>query len=182
MARAWYVVSTFTGQEARAVEVIKKRVASGEWAGRVFDALLPEESVQRIRNGRKRLYKRKMFPGYILVEMEFNEENYRLVRSVPGVSGFVNYDGVVPPKPLQPSELRGLLNRTTEERKEEAPQTPQVTFRVDERVKITDGAFKDFVGVVEEVHPEKGRLKVRVEIFGRPTPVDVDALQVERVS
>jgi transcriptional antiterminator NusG len=181
MARQWYVLSAFSSQENRALEFLRKRIESGEWEGRVFDAMMPEEPVQEIRNGRKRTYKRKMFPGYLLVEMEFTDENYRLVREVPGVSSFVNYDGQTAPRPLSRSELKNLLAKTPEERKEE-PQTPQMLFRLDERVKITDGAFKDFIGVVEEINPEKGRLKVRVEIFGRSTPVDVDALQVERVS
>jgi len=184
MSRQWYVISVFTSQENKVYNFIRKKIDSGEWKDRVFDILLPEETVQKIRNGKKHTYKRRMFPGYLLIEMDFNEDNYKMVRQVPGVSGFVNYDGITPPPPLKLSEVQSLSSKiTTEETKSEQNVVQsQFLFRLEDRVKIISGAFKDFIGVVEEVNPEKGRLKVRVEIFGRSTPVDVNSLEVEKVS
>ena len=181
MSRHWYVVHTYTGQEFKAREYIKKKLESPEFKDRIFDVLVPEEPVQEMKNGKKRTYRRKLFPGYILVEMDFCEDSYQLLRTIPGVSSFINYDGNTAPKPLTKMELKNLIVKEKDVVEPE-PQVQTKLFRIDERVKIIDGAFKDFVGVVEDVNDEKGRLKVRVEIFGRSTPVDVDFLQVERIS
>lgn len=180
MARNWYIVQTYTSQEKKAHDYMKTRLDQDGFRDNIFDVLVPEENVKEMKNGKKRSFTRKVFPGYIFVEMDFNEANYRLITSVPGVLGFVEYNGVVPPRPLLKSEITKLIRNEREEEKEETP-VPTNLFRIDEQVKVIDGAFKDFVGVVEEVNEEKGRLKVRVEIFGRSTPVDVDFLQVEKV-
>ncbi len=182
MSRNWYVVQTFTGQENKAFEYLHKKLAEDAFKDRIFDVMVPEEQRFEMKNGRKRSIRSKMFPGYILVEMEFSDETYRIIRDTPGVTNFVGYDGESPPRPLGKNELKNLIVKEKEEVVAEEPQAPVKLFRVDERVKIIDGAFKDFVGVVEDVNDEKGRLKVRVEIFGRSTPVDVDFLQVERIS
>ena len=180
--RNWYVIQTFTGQENKALEYLRKKLVGDEFKDRIFDVMVPEEQRYEMKNGKKRSIKNKMFPGYILVELDFSDESYRLIRDTPGVTNFVGYDGETPPRPLGKTELKNLIVKEKEEILNEEPQAPTKLFRVDERVKIVDGAFKDFVGVVEDVHDEKGRLKVRVEIFGRSTPVDVDFLQVERIS
>lgn len=179
MSKHWYIVQCLSGQEFRAAEFVRKRISAGPFKDRIFDVLVPEERIQEMKNGKKRVYKKKVFPGYLLIEMDFTDENYQLAREIPGVTGFVGFDGQTPPKPLSKSELKNLIV-TEEKTKEEAPVQTKI-FKVDQQVKIVDGAFKDFIGVVEDVSDEKGRLKVRVEIFGRSTPVDVDFLQVEKI-
>lgn len=177
---AWYIIHTFSGKEQQVRVFIEKHLHDEGFEGKIREALVPEETVREMRNGKKRSYKRKLFQGYVLVEMDFSELTYDLVRKVPGVLNFVEYNGVTPPKPLSRSEVKNLITKEKIQDKDEVVVVNQI-FRIDEQVKVIDGVFKDFVGVVEEVNEERGRLKVRVEIFGRSTPVEVDFLQVEKV-
>lgn len=176
----WYIVQTYSGQEEKSEAFLKTKLSDEAFSKYIKDVRVPKEDVHEMRNGKKRVYKRKKFPGYLLVEMDFTSESFQLVKSIPGVINFVNYDGTTAPRHLSRTELRNLIEEQKEEGKVEQVVHTK-SFRVDDRVKITDGAFKDFSGIVEEINEEKGRLKVRVEIFGRSTPVDVDFLQIERV-
>ncbi len=177
---SWYIVQTYSGQEEKAETFIRAKLADAEFKKYILDVRVPKEDVHEMRNGKKRTYKRKKFPGYLLVEMDFTPAGFQLVKSIPGIINFVNYDGSKDPRPLSRTELRNLIDEQKEEGKVEQVVHTK-SFRIDDRVKIVDGAFKDFSGIVEEINDEKGRLKVRVEIFGRSTPVDVDFLQIERI-
>jgi len=180
--RGWYIVHTLSSLEKRAVDVIKKKIENGEFAGIVYDVKMPIEKVYEMRNGKKIKRERKFFPGYILVDMEMSEQNIRLVRSVPGVSGFIGYRRGKLPQPLSQKEVNEILNKTENINVEEEQTLNKILFTVDETVKIIDGPFKGFQGVVEEINQEKGRVKVRVEIFGRATPVELNFLQIEKNS
>ncbi|MBI4062923.1 MAG: transcription termination/antitermination factor NusG [Elusimicrobia bacterium] len=174
--RAWYIVQTTTGREERVKSAILKAKETSPVGDRVFQVLIPTEDVVQIQKNKKVVRKRKFFPGYVLVDMEIDNETYWLVRSISGVSGFL---GDPKPVPLPESEVKGILE-LTESAVGSRPK-PAVTFDKGESVRINDGPFKHFVGVVEEVNEERARLKAMVTIFGRPTPVELDFLQVEKI-
>ncbi len=180
--RGWYIVHTLTSMEKKTVDVIKKKIESGELAGIVYDVKMPIEKIYEMKNGKKIKRERKFFPGYILIDMEMSEQNMRIVRSIPGISTFVGFSIGKFPKPLTQREIDDILNKSERVVEEEEAPASKILFSVDETVKINDGPFKGFQGVVEEINPEKGRVKVRVEIFGRATPVDLNFLQIEKIS
>ena len=180
--RGWYIVHTLASQEKRAAGVIRKKIEDGTLKDIVFDVQVPVEYIYEMKNGKKIKKERKFFPGYILIDMDLNEQTMRMVRSLPGITTFLGYRPGKLPKPISSKEVEEILARSREI-KEEIETTPsRVIFSIDETVKIIDGPFKGFQGVVEEINPEKGRVKVQVEIFGRPTPVDLDFLQIEKIS
>ncbi len=170
----WYVVHTLSGHEQKAKEALERRVERENFGESISRVLIPMENVSEVRGGRKTISTRKFFPGYILIEMEVTSESWHLVKSTPGVIGLV---GGGKPQPLQDKEIENILLQI-EEKKEKVK--PKVLFEVGETVRITDGPFVNFNGMVEEVNPDKGRLKVMVTIFGRPTPVELEYWQVER--
>lgn len=170
----WYVVHTLSGQEQKVKEQLDRRVGMEAMQDRVASVLVPIENVAEVRGGKKKITKRKFFPGYILVEMEMNEETWYLVKTTPGVIGFV---GAGTPVPLQDVEVENIL-RQIEEKKEKVK--PKVSFEKGEVVKVNDGPFVNFSGTIETLDPDRGKLKVMVTIFGRATPVELEYWQVEK--
>ncbi len=174
MAPKWYVVHTLSGQEARVKEQLDKKIAMEGIQEKITNVLVPIENVSEIRSGKKKITKRKFFPGYILVEMDMNDDTWYLIKNTQGVIGFV---GAGTPVALMESEIQSILNQI-EEKKEKVK--PKVIFEKGEAVKVNDGPFVNFTGTVEELDPDRGKLKVMVSIFGRATPVELEYWQVER--
>ncbi len=176
MAKRWYVVHAYSGfenQVRRSLEERVKRLGMEELFGQI---LVPTEEVIEMREGQKRRTDRKFFPGYVLVQMEMNDETWHLVKSVPRVLGFIGGTSDRP-APITEREAEAILSRIQEGA--EKPR-PKILFEPGELVRITDGPFNDFTGSVEEVDYEKSRLRVAVSIFGRSTPVDLEFSQVEK--
>lgn len=179
--KQWFVLQALSGQEMRVKENIERRLKIEEVQDYIDEVLVPTEKVSEVRQGKKMMSTRKFFPGYVFVHMQLYDENGKLIDKVwnfiqqtPGVIGFA---GGETPVPLRPEEIEGIL-RQLEEKKEKVK--PKVVFEPGEMVKITDGPFLNFSGVIEEVDPERGRLKVSVSIFGRTAPVELEYWQVER--
>jgi transcription termination/antitermination protein NusG len=176
MAKQWYAVHTYSGQEAKVMETIQDMVASGDLGDSVGQVLMPTQDVVQVKNGKKIKTTRKFFPSYILVEMELTKEAMHFVKNIGGVTGFV---GGKAPAPLRKEEVRRILGQTE---KTPAGAISEVPYQIGDAVKITEGPFKDFDGVVDEIHPEKGKIKVMVSVFGRQTPVEVDFTHVNPIS
>ncbi|MEA3219312.1 MAG: Transcription termination/antitermination protein NusG [Immundisolibacter sp.] len=172
----WYVVHAYSGYEKTVQRALKERVARAGLEDRFGEILVPTEEVVEMKDGQKRSSERKFFPGYVLVQMEMDEETWHLVRSVPRVLGFIGGSGDKP-APITEREADEILSRVREG--QDKPR-PKVLFEVGEMVRVADGPFNDFNGVVEHVNYEKNRLNVSVMIFGRSTPVELDFSQVEK--
>ncbi len=170
--RAWYVVHCYSGNEDKVRFNILQRIESMGMDDLVFDVVVPTEDEVNIKNGERQTVEKKVFPGYILVNMQLTEESWYMVRNTPGVTGFVGMGN--DPTPLQPEEVARILKRM----ESESPRV-NVTFRQGERVRITDGPFEDFYGKVAEIDMERATVRVMVNFFGRETPVELDFLQVE---
>jgi len=176
MARHWYVVHAFSGQEAKVIVALQERVERAGMQDMFGEILVPTEEVVEMRGGQERRSERKFFPGYVLVHMELTDETWHLVKDVPQVLGFIG--GTVDhPAPITDREAEAILQRVQEG--VDKPQ-PKVLFESGEVVRVVDGPFNDFTGVVEEVDYDKNRLKVSVSIFGRSTPVELEFTQVEK--
>lgn len=176
VAKSWYVIHTLTGQEDRVRSALEGKIASGAAAGLIGQVLIPMEKVSEVKGGKKKISERKVFPGYVLVEMELTDDAWYLIKNTPGVSGFVGSSQR--PAPLPEEEVQAIL-RASEEKMEKP--TPKVIFDRGESVRITEGPFTNFNGTIEEVNPEKGKLRVMVTIFGRSTPVELEYWQVEKI-
>jgi len=176
MAKQWYVVHAYSGFENQVKKMLGERITRGGLDDLFGDVLVPTEEVVEMREGQKRKSDRKFFPGYVLVQMEMNDETWHLVRSVPKVMGFIGGSSDKP-APISESEADTILQRVQEGA--EKPR-PKVLFEPGEVVRVIDGPFNDFNGVVEEVNYEKSRLRVAVLIFGRSTPVELEFGQVEK--
>ena len=177
MDKRWYVIHTLTGQEEKVRSSLQKLAdAAAEGNGPIQQVLVPMEKVSEVKAGKKKISERRVFPGYVLVQMMLTDETWYQVKNTPGVSGFVGQG--IKPVPLADEEVDQILQAAQE--KMEKP-TPKVIFDKGEGVRINEGPFNNFNGVVEEVNPEKGRLKVMVTIFGRATPVELEYWQVEKV-
>lgn len=172
----WYVVHAYSGYEKSVMEALRKRIQALSLEDKFGQILVPTEEVIELRSGQKRKSERKFFPGYVLVEMEMNEQTWHLVRSTPKVLGFIGGTSDKP-VPITAKEAEAILQRMQDS--SEKPK-PKVLFEVGEVVRVTDGPFADFNGVVEEVNYEKNRLRVAVMIFGRSTPVELQFDQVEK--
>jgi len=174
--KKWYVVHVQTGLENKvklALENIISQKGLQDLVGQIF---IPTEQVSEVRSGKRRVSERKFFPGYILVEMELNETTYLAIRRIPGVTGFIGLGRN--PTPLPEDEVNRIFKRVNETK--EKP-SPKVLFEKGEQIRISDGPFMNFSGTVEEVHAERGKLKVSVSIFGRATPIELEFWQVEKV-
>jgi len=176
MAKCWYVVHTYSGYEQKAKAALEERVRALGRHESFGEILVPAEKVVELgKGGKKKTSSRKFFPGYILVNMDLNDETWHIVRQTPKVTGFVG--GAVRPTPISEAEVREITDQMAEGA---IHPRPKVLFESGEHVKVVDGPFQDFNGVVEEVKPEKGKLRVLISIFGRATPVELDFVQVEK--
>lgn len=177
--RRWYVIHTYSGYEDRVKRNLEQRVKSMDAADRIYQVIIPTEKEIEVREGQKRKIDRKVFPGYILVEMRMDELSWNVVRNTPGVTGFVSSqdaEGKLVPAPLEEKEVQTILKQM----EAEAPRV-KVGFTKGQSVRITQGPFVDFVGVVDELNTEKGKVRVLVSFFGRETAVEFDFTQVEKL-
>lgn len=177
MSMKWYGVHTYSGFENRVKLSLEERIRSLGMEEFFGEVLIPSETVVELKQGEKRTSQRKFFPGYILVKMELNNETWHIVKDTPKVTGFVG--GTTNPPVISEDEILKITNRMAEG--VERPK-PKVEFEVGETVRVIDGPFLNFSGVVEDVKPDKGKLKVMVSIFGRVTPVELEFIQVEKTS
>ncbi len=176
MANQWYVVHTYSGHEDKVKKSLEMSVANLGMQEVISQILVPTEEVVEVKQNKKRIKKRKFYPGYVFIEMTINNDTYWLVRNTAGVTGFL---GGVKPVPMAHEEVESLLNTIADP--DASKPRPAVSFEKEENVRIIEGPFKHFIGIVDEVNQERGKLKVMVTIFGRPTPVELDFLQVEKI-
>jgi len=174
--RKWFIIHTYSGFEQKVAESLRTRSDAFGFADKIGQILIPTEEVVELRNGKKVTSKRLVYPGYVLVEMEMNDELWHAVKNTPRVTGFVG--GGNAPVPLSADEVNQILYRQASSA--ERPR-PKMTFEKNDSVRIVDGQFANFSGKVDEVNPERGTLRVMVTIFGRATPVELEFLQVEKV-
>jgi transcriptional antiterminator NusG len=172
--RAWYVVHSYSGYENKVKTNLEQRIESMGMQDKIFQVVVPTEEEIEIRDGQRRITEKKIFPGYILVEMLMTDDSWYTVRNTPGVTGFVGMGKK--PTPLRPEEVQRIMKRM----EDEAPKI-KVTFRPGQRVRIIDGPFTDFVGSVDDIDMDKSKVRVLVAFFGRDTPVELDFLQVEKM-
>jgi transcriptional antiterminator NusG len=185
MAAGWYVLHTYSGYENKIEKIIRLMIKAGELSPEIVkDIKIPQEKVDEVKDGKKRTQIKKYFPGYVMIEMDLPEQDWKetcsRIKRIQGVAGFVGTSSEKRPQPLSGDEARGILQKSGEI-KGEKPIRARQTFNPGEQVKITDGPFESFTGSIEEVNPEKNKLKVMVQIFGRSVPVEVNLLQVEKV-
>ena len=176
MAMRWYIVHAYSNFERKVAESIKERAVAANLADQFAEVLVPMEEVVEMRRGRKVSSERKFFPGYVLVKMELNDQTYHLIKATPKVTGFLGTENK--PIPITEEEAGRILQQVQEG--VERPK-PSVTFEIGEQVRVADGPFASFNGLVEEVDEERARLKVAVSIFGRATPVELEYAQVEKL-
>jgi len=173
----WYIIHTYSGFERKVAESLRTRAEAFGFNEQIGQILIPEEEVVELRNGKKVTSKRLLYPGYVVVQMEMNDELWHRVKDTPRVTGFVG--GGQTPVPLSADEINKMLYRQTTAA--ERPR-PKMTFEKNEQVRIIDGPFANFQGKVDEINPERNTLRVLVTIFGRATPVELDFLQVEKTA
>lgn len=173
-SRAWYAIHTYSGYEEKVAESIQQRVESVDMADKIFGVLVPKEKQIEIKNGKRKIVEKKIFQGYVLVEMKMTEDAWFIVRNTPGVTGFVGTG--TDPTPVSDAEIAKIKKRMGVE-----DPKHHIDYVVGEVVNITDGPFKGFDGAINEIDTQKGKIKVLVSMFGRETPVELDALQVKKV-
>ena len=175
--RAWYIVQTYSGYENKVKTNLDQRIKQMDMADLIFEVVIPTEEEIEIRDGQRKTVSKKLFPGYVLVHMTMEDEAWSLVRNTPGVTGFAggSEDERSPPLPLDDEEVARILRQMD-------TATPRINigFAVGESVRVTDGPFIDFVGQVDDINLDKGKVRVLVSMFGRETPVELDFLQVEK--
>jgi transcriptional antiterminator NusG len=171
--RNWFVVHCYSGQENKVRHAIEQRIETMGMRDKIFDVIVPTEEEIEVKDGRRRTVEKRVFPGYLLVEMVMDEDSWYVVRNTPGVTGFVGMGNE--PTPLRPEEVRQIMERMTEE----APKV-KVTFKIGQKVRIIDGPFNDFIGTVAAIDPDRSKVRVMVNFFGRDTPVELDFLEVEK--
>jgi transcription termination/antitermination protein NusG len=176
MSKQWYVIHTYSGHENKVKVSLEERLGAAGFQELVGQILVPTEDVVEMKGGKRRVSSRKFFPGYLLIEMEMSDEVWYVINNTPRVTGFLG--GVKTPTPLSEEEVDQILEHM---RGETTEPKPKVSFDLGENVRVIDGPFTNFTGVIKEVNPERGKLKVMVSIFGRATPVELEFLQVERV-
>jgi transcriptional antiterminator NusG len=178
MEKNWYVVHTYSGYENKVKANLEKRVESMGMQDKIFRVVVPEEEQTDIKNGKEKVTKRKVFPGYVLVEIVMTDDSWYVVRNTPGVTGFVGSSGHgSKPTALLPDEMTSILKQMgMEDRRQDAD------YELGETVVVKEGPFADFEGTIEEIDQDKGKLKVHVNMFGRETPVELDFDQVNKLS
>lgn len=173
--KGWYVIHTYSGYENKVKANLERRIESMNMEDKIFRIVVPMEDELEIKDGKKRVNKKKIFPGYVLVEMIMSDDSWYVVRNTPGVTGFVGSGAK--PIPLTDEEAHLIMRQMGVEE----PRT-RLHLNAGEHVRVRSGPFENFVGVIEEVHPDKEKLKVRISMFGRDTPVELDFAQVEKIS
>ncbi|MGB9662570.1 MAG: transcription termination/antitermination protein NusG [Moorellaceae bacterium] len=174
MEKAWYVIHTYSGYENKVKANLEKRVESMNMGDKIFRIVVPMEDEIQIKDGKRKITKRRVYPGYVLVEMILTDDSWYVVRNTPGVTGFVGAGSK--PIPLQEQEVKQILQRTGVD----APR-PRIDVSIGENVRVISGPFENFIGTVEEIHPDKGKLKVLVSMFGRETPIELEFDQIEKL-
>lgn len=170
----WYVIHTYSGYENKVKQNLEHRIESMDMRGEIFRVVVPTEEEIEIKNGQRRTVQKKVFPGYVLVQMKLTDDSWYVVRNTPGVTSFVGMG--TKPMPLADAEVKSILKQM----EEEAPKV-KVNYEIGQTVKINDGPFTDFEGVVDGIDEERGRVRVLVSFFGREAPVELDFLQVVRL-
>ena len=170
---AWFVIHCYSGYENKVRHNLEQRIETMGMKDKIFDVVIPTQEEIEVKDGKRRTVERHIFPGYVLVNLELSEESWYVVRNTPGVTGFVGMGNT--PTPLRPEEVSQIIKRM----EADAP-TVKVTYKVGERVRIVDGPFNDFRGIVAEIDMERTKVRVNVSFFGRETPVELDFLQVEK--
>jgi len=177
MSLKWYIVHTYSGFEERVKKILQERIKLNNLQDKFGEIVVPIEKVVEAGKGGKKVVPKKLYPGYILVQMELNDETWHIVRSVPKVTGFVGPEKGTKPLPLSDSEVEKIFQQMQEGVRK---PKPKIDFEKGDTVRVTEGPFANFHGVVDEVNTDRGRLKVLVSIFGRSTPVEVEFHQVEK--
>lgn len=172
--RRWFVIHTYSGYENKVKTNLEHRISTMDVADRIFQVVIPMEGEVEVKDGQRRTVQRKVFPGYVLVDMKLDDQSWYVVRNTPGVTGFVGSGNR--PIPLEESEVRAILKQM----KAEAPRV-KIAFNKGQSVRIIDGPFADFIGIVDEILQDKGKVRVMVSFFGRETPIELDFLQVEKL-
>lgn len=170
----WYVVHCYSGYENKVKKNLEHRIDSMGMQNRILEVIVPTEEQVELRDGQRRIVERRIYPGYVLVQMTLDEESWYVVRNTPGVTGFVGIGNK--PTPLRQEEVDRIMRRMEAEE-----PAPQVKVKAGDKVRITEGSFVDFHGTVDEVYPDKGKARVLVSFFNRETPIEVDLLQIERI-
>jgi transcriptional antiterminator NusG len=173
-SKHWYVVHTYSGYEERVRKNLEQRIKLMDTAEEIGQVIVPTEEEVEVRSGQKRTVTKKILPGYVLIQMKMSDNSWNIVRNTPGVTGFVGSGSK--PVPLREEEVGQILKQMSAE----APKI-RVGFKPGQSIRVTDGPFTDFVGVVDEISPGKGKVKVLLSLFGRDTPVELDFLQVEKL-
>jgi transcriptional antiterminator NusG len=171
--RAWYVIHCYSGYENKVKHNLEQRIETMQMQDQIFQVVVPTEDEIEVRDGKRRVVERRVFPGYILVQMILNDDSWYVVRNTPGATGFVGMGNE--PTPLRPEEVQAIMKRM----EAEAPKI-KVTFKSGQKVRIIDGPFNEFIGMVDEIDMERAKVRVLVSFFGRETPVELDFLQVEK--
>jgi transcription termination/antitermination protein NusG len=172
--KQWYAIHTYSGYEEKVAESIRQRAESLDMKDKIFQVLVPKEKMIEVKNGKRKVVEKKIFQGYVIVQMKMGEDVWYIVRNTPSVTGFVGSGNE--PTPISDEEMEKIMKRMGREEPKH-----KIDYRVGEVVNITDGPFKGFDGTISEIDQAKGKLKVLVNMFGRETPVELDSLQVKRV-
>ncbi|MEI7838767.1 MAG: transcription termination/antitermination protein NusG [bacterium] len=173
-AKQWYVIHTYSGYEEKVAESIRQRADSLDMKDKIFQILVPKEKMIEVKNGKRKVVEKKIFQGYVLVEMKMSEDAWYIVRNTPSVTGFVGSGA--DPSPVENDEIEKIMKRMGR-----SEPKHKIDYKIGEVVNITDGPFKGFDGSINDIDQAKGKLKVLVNMFGRETPVELDSLQVKRV-
>lgn len=173
-SKPWFVIHTYSGYEERVKKNLAQRIRFMDSEGEISQVVIPTEDEIEVRAGKKRTVSKKILPGYVLIQMRMSDQSWRIVRNTPGVTGFVGSGDK--PVPLQEGEVSQILRQM----EAEAPKI-KIGFREGQSVRVTDGPFVDFIGAVDSINSEKGKVKVLLSLFGRETPVELDFLQVEKL-
>ncbi|MBC8172015.1 MAG: transcription termination/antitermination protein NusG [Anaerolineae bacterium] len=171
--KLWYVVHCYSGYEYKVCHAIEQRIETMGMRDKIFDVIVPTEEELEIKDGKRRKIEKRVFPGYILVQMKMDEDSWYVVRNTPGVTGFVGMGN--DPTPLRQEEVKQILDRMSNDE-----PTIRFNFKIGQKVRIIDGPFNDFIGTVASIDPDKNKVRVMVSFFGRDTPVEVDFLEVEK--
>lgn len=173
-SRQWYAIHTYSGYEEKVADSIRQKINAVDMADKIFDVMVPKEKQIEIKNGKRKVVEKKIFQGYVLVEMKLTDETWYIIRNTPGVTGFVGTG--TEPTPVSESEIAKIKRRIGVE-----DPKHHIDFKIGEVISIVDGPFKSFDGSISEIDTQKGKVKVMVSMFGRDTPVELDALQVRKV-